>query len=129
MPVDCAQAQMKDILESIREFKVLSEPPVKTVVGLSNVSQGMKDRSLVNRTFLIMAISEGLDGGILDPLDTRLMEELITAEIILNKHIYCKDYIYMSNEKLNIFKVSSKNKYIFLALQVFFEHFHYVSFR
>jgi len=93
MPVDCAQAQLKEILESIREFKMLSDPPVKTVVGLSNISQGMKDRSLVNRIFLVMGQTEGLDAAILDPLDTKLMDEMITAELILNKQIYCKDYI------------------------------------
>jgi len=93
MPVDCAQAQLYEILESIREFKILSDPQPKTVVGLSNISQKMKDRSLINRTFLIMAQTEGLDAAILDPLDTKLMDEMITAELILNKQIYCKDYI------------------------------------
>lgn len=93
MPVDVAQAQLKDILESIREFKLLCEPAPKTVVGLSNISQGALDRSLVNRIFLVMAQAEGLDAAIVDPLDEKLMDEMITAELILNKHIYCKAYI------------------------------------
>jgi len=93
MPVDCAQPQLKEILSSIREFKLLNEPAPKTVVGLSNISQGMEDRSLVNRTFLIMAQNEGLDAAIMDPLDDKLMDGMITAELILNKQIYCKAYI------------------------------------
>jgi 5-methyltetrahydrofolate corrinoid/iron sulfur protein methyltransferase len=93
MPVEAAQAQLKDIIEAIREFKLLCEPAPKTVVGLSNISQGMLDRSLVNRTFLIMAQAQGLDAAIVDPLDEKLMQEMITAELILNKHIYCKAYI------------------------------------
>ncbi|MDD5617722.1 MAG: dihydropteroate synthase [Candidatus Omnitrophica bacterium] len=93
MPVDVAQPQLKEILESIREFKLLCEPAPKTVVGLSNISQGMLDRSLANRTFLIMAQAQGLDAAIVDPLDEKLMNEMITAELILNKHIYCKAYI------------------------------------
>ena len=93
MPVNVAQAQMKDILESIHEFKIISEPSPKTIVGLSNVSQGTNVRGLVNRTFLTMAIAYGLDAAILDPQDKELMDALITAELILNKNIYCDSYL------------------------------------
>ena len=93
MPVNVAQAQMKDILESIREFKIISEPSPKTIVGLSNVSQGTSTRGLINRTFLTMAVGFGLDSAILDPLDNELMDSLITSELILNKNIYCDSYL------------------------------------
>lgn len=93
LPVNVAQAQMKDILESIHEFKIISEPSPKTIVGLSNVSQGTHVRSLINRTFLTMAVAYGLDSAILDPKDKELMDALITAELILNKNIYCDSYL------------------------------------
>ena len=93
LPVNVAQAQIKDILESIREFKIISEPSPKTIVGLSNVSQGTGVRSLINRTFLTMAVAFGLDAAILDPLDRELMDALITSELILNKNIYCDSYL------------------------------------
>jgi 5-methyltetrahydrofolate corrinoid/iron sulfur protein methyltransferase len=94
LPVNVAQAQMRDILESIREFKIISEPAPKTIVGLSNVSQGaIATRSLINRTFLVMAAAFGLDAAILDPEDRELMDALITSELILNKEIYCDSYL------------------------------------
>ena len=93
MPVNVAQAQMRDILESIHEFKIISDPAPKSIVGLSNVSQGTCVRSLVNRTFLTMAVAFGLDAAILDPTDKDLMDAAITAELILNKHIYCDSYL------------------------------------
>ncbi len=93
MPVNVAQPQMKDILESLREFKIISDPAPKTVVGLSNVSQGTCQRSLVNRTFLIMAVACGLDAAILDPLDKELVDSAITSDLILNKHIYCDSFL------------------------------------
>ena len=93
LPVNVAQAQMRDILESIREFKIISEPSPKTIVGLSNVSQGTAARRLINRTFMTMAVAYGLDAAILDPLDKDLMDALITAELILNKNIYCDSYL------------------------------------
>jgi 5-methyltetrahydrofolate corrinoid/iron sulfur protein methyltransferase len=93
LPVNVAQAQATEVLEAIREFKVISDPPPKTVVGLSNVSQGTKNRSLINRTFLVMATAFGLSAAIVDPLDTELMDAMITAELILNKNIYCDSYL------------------------------------
>lgn len=93
LPVNVGQQQMSQIMEAIREFKIVSEPQPKTVVGLSNVSQGTHVRSLLNRTFLTMAVAYGLDSAILDPLDKELMDAMITAELIMNKQIYCDSYL------------------------------------
>jgi 5-methyltetrahydrofolate corrinoid/iron sulfur protein methyltransferase len=93
LPVNVAQNQGQEVLEAIREFRQLSDPAPHAVVGLSNVSQGTKLRSLVNRTFLVMAIANGLDAAILDPLDKDLMDAMITAELVLNKHIYCDSFL------------------------------------
>jgi 5-methyltetrahydrofolate corrinoid/iron sulfur protein methyltransferase len=93
LPINVAQSQAKEVLESIREFKLLSDPPPKTVVGLSNISQGTENRGLINRTFLIMAVNAGLEAAIMDPLDKGLMDGLITAELLLNKHIYCTSFL------------------------------------
>jgi 5-methyltetrahydrofolate corrinoid/iron sulfur protein methyltransferase len=93
MPVNVAQGQIRDILETIAEFKMISTPGGQTIIGLSNISQGAKNRSLINRTFLTMAVASGLDSAILDPKDKELMDTLITAELILNKNIYCDSYL------------------------------------
>ena len=93
LPINVAQPQGVEVLESIKEFKLLSDPAPKTVVGLSNVSQGTKNRSLINRTYLVMAVGSGLSGAIVDPLDKELMDALITAELLLNKNIYCDSYL------------------------------------
>ena len=93
LPLNVAQAQALEVLESIREFRLLCNPPPQTVFGLSNLSQGIKARSLINRTFLTMAIANGLTSVILDPLDKKLMDALITAELLLNKNIYCESFL------------------------------------
>ena len=93
LPVNVAQAQGLEVLESIREFRLLCDPAPQTTIGLSNVSQGTKARPLINRTFLTMAIANGLTSAILDPLDKELMNALITAELILNKNIYCDSFL------------------------------------
>jgi 5-methyltetrahydrofolate corrinoid/iron sulfur protein methyltransferase len=93
LPVNVAQAQGVEVLESIREFKLLCDPAPKTVVGLSNASQSTKQRPLINRTYLVMAIANGLSAAILDPLDKELVDAAITAELVLNKNIYCDSFL------------------------------------
>jgi 5-methyltetrahydrofolate corrinoid/iron sulfur protein methyltransferase len=93
LPVNVAQAQMYQILETINEFKIISDPSPRTILGLSNVSQGAKSRRLLNRTFLVMAATFGLDAAILDPLDKALIDALASAELFLNKQIYCDAYL------------------------------------
>lgn len=93
LPLNVAQAQGLEVLESIREFRLLCNPAPQTVFGLSNLTQGIKSRSLINRTFLTMAVANGLTSVILDPLDRKLMDALITAELLLNKNIYCESFL------------------------------------
>jgi 5-methyltetrahydrofolate corrinoid/iron sulfur protein methyltransferase len=94
LPLNVAQAQATEVLESLREIRLLCNPAPQTVLGLSNLSQGVyKSRSLINRTFLTMAVASGLTSAILDPLDRKLMDALITAELLLNKNIYCESFL------------------------------------
>ncbi|MEW6186928.1 MAG: methyltetrahydrofolate cobalamin methyltransferase [Thermodesulfobacteriota bacterium] len=68
-------------------------PEVHVVSGLSNVSFGLPARSLINRTFLALAIQAGLDAAILDPLDKGLRSVIRAAELILGQDRYCLNYI------------------------------------
>lgn len=99
LPVNVAQDNAKEVLEAIKQCKIISDPPPKTILGLSNVSQKCLNRSLVNRVFLAMAISCGLDAAILDPTDKELMDTMITGELLMNKFIYCDDYLEAYHKK------------------------------
>lgn len=93
LPVSAAQDQCAAALSAIGLFRQLSDPPPNIVVGLSNVSQGAKDRGLVNRTYLVMAMAMGVNAAILDPFDRELMAALRTAGLLLNQEIYAEDYL------------------------------------
>lgn len=101
LPLNVAQDQCVEVLETISQIKLLSNPAPKTILGLSNVSQKTSSRSLINRTFLVLALSRGLDAAILDVNDRELIISMITAEFLLNKHIYCDNFIdsYLKNKK------------------------------
>jgi len=93
LPMNCMQENPGHVFKTVRECKMLSDPAPKTVIGLSNVSQGTTKRELVNRICLVMAIAAGLDAAVADALDTELMDAMITAELLLSKQIYCDDYL------------------------------------
>lgn len=99
LPVKASQTGPGVVLECIKQFSVLSDPPPHIIIGLSNLSQGAVDRKLINRTFLAMAVGAGLDAAILDPLDTELMDAMITAEMLMNRAIYSDSFLKAYRQK------------------------------
>jgi len=68
-------------------------PGVHTICGLTNVSFGLPARKLLNKTFLVAAISHGLDSAIIDPTNRELMASLVATEALLNRDGFCSRYI------------------------------------
>lgn len=66
---------------------------VHTMCGLSNISYGLPERKFMNHAFAIMAITKGLDGLIINPLDKMMMASLITAETLIGRDDYCGKYL------------------------------------
>jgi len=93
LPVNVTQPTPGHVLEAIRNVKLLSDPPPMTVLGLSNVSQGTQQRALINRTYLVMALAAGMDAAIVDVLDSDLVDAMITAELLMNRAVYCDDFL------------------------------------
>jgi 5-methyltetrahydrofolate corrinoid/iron sulfur protein methyltransferase len=82
LTVTCNQDVASVAVDAIRMFKMVSDPPPMTVVGLSNVSNGCPDdaRNLINRTYMVMLMGAGLDSAIADPLDDKLKETIRIVE-------------------------------------------------
>ncbi len=88
-----AQVQPGNILAAVDQIKYLADPAPHMTMGLSNLSQGATERSLINRVFIAMAISHGMDSAIADVLDTELMNVVATAEMLMNKQLYSDSYL------------------------------------
>jgi 5-methyltetrahydrofolate--homocysteine methyltransferase len=78
-----------DIMERLRD----AFPGVHTICGLSNVSYGMPLRKQVNQVYMVMAMTRGLDAVIVDPLDQRMMANILTARMLLGGDPVCKGYL------------------------------------
>jgi cobalamin-dependent methionine synthase I len=68
-------------------------PDIKTIAGISNVSFGLPRRSLINRTFLTLAMALGLDGAILNPLDPGLISAVRAGEALLGRDPMLRNYL------------------------------------
>lgn len=66
---------------------------IHTLCGLSNISFGLPNRKFLNQTFMSMAIAKGLDGAIINPLDKKMMANIIAAEALAGKDEYCMEYL------------------------------------
>jgi 5-methyltetrahydrofolate corrinoid/iron sulfur protein methyltransferase len=97
-----AQVQAGNILAAMDQIVFLSDPAPHMTMGLSNLSQGATEKSLINRVFLAIAVSHGMDSAIVDVLDQKLINVLATAEMLMNKQIY-------SDSFLKVYAMANKN--------------------
>jgi len=97
-PISIDGAHGTYVLEGIRRIMESFEG-VHTICGLSNVSFGLPLRKLINRNFLTMCMAMGLDAVILDPLDARMMSNLIASEALLGKDDFCMNYVTAHREE------------------------------
>ena len=91
-PISSNPVSALAVLEAIE--RIMKEfPGVHTICGLTNVSYGLPSRKLINRTFLVAAITKGLDAVIMDPTDNALFGALKAALAVVSKDEYCMEYI------------------------------------
>jgi 5-methyltetrahydrofolate--homocysteine methyltransferase len=96
--IDClvltASAQQKEVMETIKALRMVKEKfGVKTLLGVSNVSYGLPERLLLNKTYLAMALAMGLDIPILNPMAEDMMDTIKAFKVLANQDKEAKAYI------------------------------------
>lgn len=76
-------SQVKESLKALRIMK--RDLGCKTILGLSNISYGMPNRNQINRSFLTLALYEGLDLLMMDPGDPGMKEALALYKLLSNQ--------------------------------------------
>ncbi|MEG3069816.1 MAG: dihydropteroate synthase [Candidatus Syntrophopropionicum ammoniitolerans] len=82
--IDClvltAATSPEMAMETVRAISLVKEHlGVGTVLGLSNVSHGLPQRSWLNAAFLSLTLGAGLDAAIANPLNQRIKETMIAG--------------------------------------------------
>ena len=93
------QDETREILKCISLIK--SELGVKTSLGVSNISFGLPQRSLVNSTFLAAAFGCGLDLAIINPASASYADTLNTFKVLNGQDRNAEQFIktYGSSQK------------------------------
>ena len=82
----------KEFLDAVQKIMQQYEG-IHTACGLSNISYGLPVRKFLNQTFMIMAVAKGLDGAIVNPLDRKMMANIIAAETLIGRDDFCTNYL------------------------------------
>jgi 5-methyltetrahydrofolate--homocysteine methyltransferase len=85
------QSAVMDTLTAVKRVK--EELGLKTVLGVSNISFGLPNRELVNRTFLTLALGMGLDLPIINPGDGEMVGAFRATNLLANVDADGREYI------------------------------------
>ncbi len=66
---------------------------VNVTLGGSNISFGLPERSLINRSFLPMAIAAGLTCAIVDPLYVEIRKTIAACDLLLGRDEYAMRFL------------------------------------
>ena len=80
------------VLDAVRAIKA-EFPEVHITGGLSNISYGLPQRHIINRTFVTLMMDAGMDSAIIDPLDKKIMAAIHTADMLLGHDQFCMAYL------------------------------------
>ena len=88
-----ASAEQDLVKETLKALSLVKELGVKTALGVSNVSFGLPNRPLLNRTFLTMALYNGLTMPIMNPFDKEMMGAINAFNVLIGNDKESKEYI------------------------------------
>lgn len=91
LTVSAQQEGAEQTLEAVS--RVRNDLNMNTVLGLSNISFGLPNLPLINRTFLTMALNAGLSMPIMNPIDADLMSTIDAYEVLSAKDKNSADYV------------------------------------
>ncbi len=96
--IDCltltVSAQQQNAAQTLEAVKLVKERlGVKTLLGVSNVSFGLPERELINKTFLTMALQNGLDLPIINPNISSMMDVIYAFNVLTAQDINSERYV------------------------------------
>ncbi len=96
--IDCltltASVQQVEVYETLRAVKMVKEKlGLRTVLGVSNISFGLPNRELINRSFLLLAMNAGLDLPIINPNISAMTDTVAAFNVLANRDRGAAQYV------------------------------------
>lgn len=120
LQIATSQDHAVKVIDAIKMFREMNDPPMKTVVGLSNISNGCPKhvRPILNKYYFILLMDAGLTAAIADPAEMaeamqekplveavmagkeidderKMMEIKKTLDVIMGRTLYAHSYLEM----------------------------------
>lgn len=106
LQIATSQDHAMKVIDAIKMFREMNEPPMKTVVGLSNISNGCPKhiRPILNKYYFIMLMNAGLDAAIADAheMAEAMQEKQLVDDILAGKEIEDKEKMTVIKKTLDI---------------------------
>jgi len=101
--IDCltltAGAEQESARETLKAVSMVKQKlGLKTVLGVSNISFGLPNRGVVNRTFLALALQNGLDLPIINPNDADMTATVRAFNLLSGTDKNAAEYIKYATE-------------------------------
>jgi 5-methyltetrahydrofolate--homocysteine methyltransferase len=91
LTVSAQQDQAAQTLKAVRQVR--EELGLQTVLGVSNISFGLPNRSLIGQNFLIQAMGAGLTLPILNPNQKEWMDAVAAFRVLSGEDVQCRAYV------------------------------------
>ncbi|MFZ7133717.1 MAG: homocysteine S-methyltransferase family protein [Eubacteriales bacterium] len=112
------QDYLMDTLEVVKRVK--NELGVKTMLGIANVSYGLPNRRLLDRTYFAMALAQGLDVVMMSVYDDEMLDTLyayrVLAKIDFDAGEYISKYQIERTMETSLKTVNHKNSHVKIIL-------------
>ena len=120
--IDClsltVSAQQNEAMETIKAIKMVKENlGCKTILGVSNISFGVPNRSGLNNTYLNLALGSGLDLAIINTEDKGMVQSIDAYKVISNMDKGCLNYIDKYKNVANYNKIKEHKNHENLTLE------------
>lgn len=87
--------------ETLRTMQLLkAQLGVHLLLGVSNVSHGLPNRAKINGAFLSMAIGNGLDLAIMNPLEEMMKNAWQSASLLAGRDVHAENYVRLNSAQL-----------------------------
>ncbi len=90
--------------ETLRTMQLIAAtyPDVNLLLGVSNVSHGLPNRAKINSAFLAMAIGNGLDVAIINPMDEMMKNAWQSAALLTGRDANSENYLALNSEQMAV---------------------------
>lgn len=121
--IDClvltAATEGRECLETLKTIRLVKKHlKVNCILGLSNVSHGLPQRSWLNHTFLAMALEAGLDAAIANPADTNIQAVLAAGALLTGRDKSAQNYLMVAGKNTSLETAASQDPIKNLQAQI-----------